>query len=446
MAEFSPRSLMTTLGDTGLRAYGGFITEEYLAELTGSKGLKTFRRMATNDPTAAAMIGACKQMVQGVEWTVTAAKDSGDEGQQAKLFVEELLEDMDTPLTDVVSEAVTMFEYGFAPCEVTHKQRNGKGSKFTDGRFGIKEISLRAQTSLIRWEMDRETGAVLGMHQQTTWKGQQYIPREKIALFRTTANKGNPEGISILRAAYRPWYFKTKIEEIEAVGIERNNAGLPLIKIPGRYLDPSADPQEKAFATAMAALGSRIRKDQQDAIVVASDRDANNVPLLEVSLLTTGGKTFSATEVIQRYDRAMARSILADFIFLGEGSAGSFALSSDKTALFAQVVGHYLKRIADTLNRDVLDVLWRFNGLDPKLRPSLSPGDLENRNITEIVGSLVQMGAAGATVFPDRELENHLRKMLGVPLAPEEGMGADLGDQGAPGMGEEDWQLPPGRG
>jgi hypothetical protein len=179
---------------------------------------------------------------------------------------------------------------------------------------------------------------------------------------------------------------------------------------------------------------------------VASDRDATGTPLLEISLLTTGGKTFSATEVIQRYDRAMARSVLMDFLFLGEGSVGSFALSADKTALFAQALGAYLKRIADTFNKDVMDVLWQANGLDPKMKPKLTPGDLENRNANEIVGALAQMAAAGATVFPDRELENHMRKLLGVPQAPEDD-GTALPDQGAPGMEdpEQDWILPNGR-
>jgi hypothetical protein len=443
--RFTAQSLMTTLGDTGLRAYGGYVSEEFLPELAGNRGLKTYRRMAANDETIAAILRACESMIQGVEWTWTAV-DSTPEAEKAKEFAEEIIEDMDTPLSDVIAEACTMFTYGFAPLEVTYKLRNGKGSRFTDGRFGLKDISLRAQTSLVRWEMDPKTGALHGMHQLSTWNGMAFIPREKLALFRTTSNKNNPEGMSFLRGAYRSWYFKAKIQEIEAVGIERNNAGLPLIKIPGRYLDPSASPEEKAFASAMAALGSRIRKDQQDSIIVASDRDATGTPLLEISLLTTGGKTFSATEVIQRYDRAMARSVLMDFLFLGEGSVGSFALSADKTALFAQALGAYLKRIADTFNKDVMDVLWQANGLDPKMKPKLTPGDLENRNANEIVGALAQMAAAGATVFPDRELENHMRKLLGVPQAPEDD-GTALPDQGAPGMEdpEQDWILPNGR-
>ena len=51
------------------------------------------------------------------------------------------------------------------------------------------------------------------------------IPMEKCLLFRTQTHKNNPEGRSILRNAYRSWYFKKRIEEIEGVGIERDLAG-----------------------------------------------------------------------------------------------------------------------------------------------------------------------------------------------------------------------------
>ena len=57
---------------------------------------------------------------------------------------------------------------------------------------------------------------------------------EKCLLFRTQTHKNNPEGRSILRNAYRSWYFKKRIEEIEGVGIERDLAGIPIA-----YVDPA---------------------------------------------------------------------------------------------------------------------------------------------------------------------------------------------------------------
>jgi hypothetical protein len=62
-----------------------------------------------------------------------------------------------------------------------------------------------------------------------------FIPIEKMLLFRTTVQRNNPEGRSMLRTAYRPWRNKKRIEEIEGVGIERDLAGLPMARIPGKF-------------------------------------------------------------------------------------------------------------------------------------------------------------------------------------------------------------------
>ena len=58
------------------------------------------------------------------------------------------------------------------------------------------------------------------------------IPIDKALLFRTKSRKDNPEGRSILRNAYRSWYFKRRIQEVEGIGIERDLAGLPVMYAP----------------------------------------------------------------------------------------------------------------------------------------------------------------------------------------------------------------------
>ncbi|NDC58215.1 MAG: hypothetical protein EBZ50_05195, partial [Alphaproteobacteria bacterium] len=414
-----PLNLLSTLGDTGLKAYGGFVTEEYLPELVGQKGLRTYRRMA-NDATIGAILFALKALVSNVEWTVQSA-NSTPEAEQAKEWLEGVIEDMDTPISDVISEACTMFVYGFAPCEVTYKVRKGwKGevrSKFDDGKLGVRSIELRGQTSLINWDVEPKTGQLRGMNQLATWKGSVYIPRKKLALFRCDSVKDNPESTSLLRTSYRAWFFKSKMEEIEAIGAERNNAGIPHIRIPAKYLDPAASPTEKAFAQAWSEVGRKIRRDQQEFILSASDNFPESAgaanagrPMIDVQLLTPSGKTFDISSIITRYDQSIARAVLMQFIFLGSTSAGSFALSSNQTELFSTALGAYLKRMAATLNRDVVDVLWDANEFPHELRPTIVPGDVEKPDMVQLMQVLAGLAGAGATVFPDPELENFVRK------------------------------------
>jgi hypothetical protein len=114
--------------------------------------------------------------------------------------------------------------------------------------------------------------------------------------------------------------------------------------------------------------------------------------------------------------------VLADFIFLGQQAVGSFALSSDKTALFATAVGAFTKAIEDVFNRHLLPRLWALNGFDMELMPQIKCGDLEKANLAELAQFMTALTGAGAQLFPDRELENHLRNVAGLPLAPEEGL------------------------
>ncbi len=55
-------------------------------------------------------------------------------------------------------------------------------------------------------------------------------------------------------------------------------------------------------------------------------------------------------------------TVLADFIFLGHQQNGSWALSSDKTELFAMACGAYLDIIAETVNSQGIPNLIDING------------------------------------------------------------------------------------
>lgn len=451
--ESLPESALTyPYGESGLRQNGGFITEEFLRKLQGPQARRVYREMSDNDPTVRAILEVIKSLICNLEYDVQAA-DETPEGEEGKKFVEGILDDMETPIADVLSEACTMFPFGFAPMEITYKLRHGKTpekrplrSKFDDGKLGVRSIQLLGQNSLARWEFDRDTGELLGMWQQPTNKralmgGSIFIHVDKMLLFRTESIKNNPEGRSLLRSIYRPWFFKTKIEEIEAVGIERDLAGLPMARIPSKYMDnPANSPEDRAIGQAYQRLVTQIRRDQNEGLVVPSDtyKDATGGStgqrMFEIELLTSGGaRTFNTTQIIDRWDRKIATAVLADFIFLGQQSVGSFALSSDKTALFAQALGAYVKRMAAVLN-SLIERLWEINALDEKTRPKIKFGDLEQRDLNEIAGFLTAMSGAGAMLFPDQELENRLRKMAGLPERAADEEGAVMPSVGVPGQ------------
>lgn len=430
----------SVIGNTGLRQTGGFVYEEFLKELRGERGARVYREMADNDGIVGAVLFAITMLIRQCKWTVQAVDDSA-EAELAQKFVEEIMDDMAKPWSSVVAEACSMFVYGYAPLEIIWKRRGGPETKdkarqsaFDDNRIGIRSIALRAQTSIVRWDIDPEDGLVTGLVQQPPSGQQVTIPAEKLLLFTTTDERSNPEGRSILRNAYRAWYFKKRIEEIEGIGIERDLAGLPVGYIPSEFFSASADAEQKQVLVAWQNLVTKIKRDQHEGILLPSDRDQSGNLLFDFKLMSTGGtRTFDTSKIIDRWDRRIATSVLADFIFLGQQAVGSFALSSDKTALFATAIGAFTGGIADVFNRQLLPRLWILNGLDREMMPTLVPADLEKPNLQELGAFLQSLTASGAPLFPDRDLENHLRTLAGLPPASEESAD-DPGDQGMPGV------------
>ena len=414
------------IGDSGLRQYGGFVREEFLTELVGEKGRQKFREMAENDSVCGAVLFAISMLIKNVEWHVKAASDD-NAGMAAKEFVESTMEDMDMGWHSVIDEVCSQFTYGFAPMEVAWKVRGGpeempgRRSKFTDGYIAPRAISLRGQNSIQRWMIDPDDSSIDGLVQMKQNGQTVEIPIDRLLLFRTTEAKNNPEGQSVLRRAYRAWYFKKKLEEIEAIGVERDLSGIPLVRIPSAYMATNATPADKRVYQRYQELAKTVRQDQQMGIVMPSDRDPKGHLLYEIELMNTGSsRRVDSNVIIERYERRIAMSAMAEFLFLGSTSAGSFALSSDKTSLFASAIGGFLRGICDVLNRHHLPRMWRLNGFPIETMPHLAPGDIEEPNLADLAAFITSLAGAGAPLFPDEDLENKLRRLASLPPVPED--------------------------
>lgn len=421
------------IGQPGFNAFGGFVIDDVLRELIGKRGRSIFREMADNDSTCSALLFAFNTLMNSADWTFQA-KDESNAAAEAQAFAEDVLfgddDGMDFPFSDCLTEAASFLPFGWSLQEIIWKRRE------SDNRIGIKKLAGRRQESIWQWKFDDKgpnpTWEVLSAIQQPPSGTLIDLPLTKCVHFKTTPASGNPEGRSVLRGAYRSWSMKKRIENIEGIGLERDLAGLPMLLVPGAMMAADADPIQKNALTAYKALVRRIRRDSQEGIILPSNRDQGGNLLFELKLLASAGtRQIDTTKIVDRYAKAIAMSVLADFIFLGQQSVGSFALSSDKTELFGIAVSGFLDVICDAYQRQLVTRLWEYNGLNPALMPTLQHSDVEQTALAEIATLIGAMVGAGAQMFPDRELENVLRKRMGLPEAPEEG----LGDQGAPGVG-----------
>ena len=442
----APRPDLTEIGSTGLRRSSGYVYEEFLTQLRGRLGARTYREMADNDPVIGSFLFAIEKIITRLEWRVDpfneigATDEPAEQDVETARFIEECLNDMSDSFDSALASILSFVVFGWSWHEIVYKRRGGpdqkdpkKRSKYSDGKIGWRKWPIRAQETWMKWEFDEDGGIQAYTQYDPSGGGMHTIPIDKSLLFRTTTQKNNPEGRSLLRNSYRPWYFKRRIEEIEAIGIERDLAGLPVAHVPPEYLSSTATPEQIAVLNAVKEIVTSIKRNENEGVIFPVIYDEAGHKLFELSLLSSGGsRQFDTDKIIQRYDQRIAMSVLSDFILLGHDRVGSFALGATKMDLWTMAVDSLCKTIADTINAHAIPRLLRLNGMDTARCPSLVYSEVAHVDLTEISDFVSKMTAAGVLV-PDPALEDHLRDLAGLPPASH-----NTEDAGGSDMSEED--------
>ena len=418
------------LGVAGTSTRNGTLKADDLQpELRGKRAIRKYREMRDNDATIGAALYAVEQMLRDVPIKVTPSDDS-DEAKKEAEFVESVLEDMDHSLDDHISEALSFLTFGFAAFEVVYKRRIGpyekspkKRSKFTDGRIGIRKIAPRAQWTINRFEVDNQSGDIYGFHQDvSSGFGTNYIPMRKGILYRTTTINGDPSGRSILRNAYSSYERLNAIQQYEAIGIERELAGIPHAEVPAEYLSADATEAQQAVLNQLKEILRDLKFNEQGFLITPSDTypgkdgEPTNQKLVSVKLISAEGtRNIDIDPVIKRYQHDIARSVLAEFIMLGGGSNGSYALSKSKSDIFLRALESYINTIVDVLNKQLIEPLWRLNGLSFDLMPKITAGDVAKHDLKEMGAYLRNLNGANVTIADDIDIVNALMEIAELP-------------------------------
>lgn len=423
----------------GTNGYGSIFFEEFLPELRGIKGVQAYTEMADNDATVGAILYAIEMLMRPVDFTIEPASDSAKDKEAAK-FVESCMNDMERTWADTLSEILSFMTYGWSWHEIVYKRRVGKttspitNSKYNDGLIGWRKLPIRAQDTLEGWEYKDDTDDLVGMTQVAPPNFDRVtIPIEKSLHFRTRSRKDNPEGRSVLRTAYRAHYFKKRLEEIEGYGMERDLAGFPVLYAPPDLPIWDDDDEMRGVLSRAETIVSSIRRDAREGLVLPGGENG-----WKLELVSSGSRRqFDTNAIIDRYDKRIATSVLADFVMLGQQQVGSFALADNKTKIFAMAVGTYLDVICEVFNNQAIPRLIDINGDHFKGisdYPKMVHGDIEDKDLTQFAAFIKEMIGAGV-IQPDESLEDEVRRVGGLPeklatAAPKEMQPGENGPQG----------------
>jgi len=443
LSEGAAKSILGVAGDN--TRTGQIRADEFIPELRGKNAIRKYREMRDNDSTIGAVMYAAEQVLRDVKLKVEPANDTEEAKREAD-FVESIFDDMDHSLDDHIAESLSSLSYGFAWFEVVYKRRVGptqrspkKNSKYTDGRLGVRKIACRAPWTVSRFDVEDKSGDVLGIYQDVGYgSGKHYIPTTKSLYYRTTVLNGDPSGRSILRNAYSSYVYLNNLQSIEAIAVERELAGIPIARIPSEYLSSDASAAQSGFVGNLQQILRDVKFNEQGYIITPSDtypdKDGSptNIRLVDIELMSSNGnRNVDIDPIVRRYQHDIARSVLSEFLMLGGGNNGSYALSKSKTDLFLRALESYIQAIVDVLNKQLVERLWQLNGLNYDLMPCIKAGDVAPHDLREIAAFLRNLNGADINVSDHPEVIQDLMDIAELNYDPitEVATETDLSDE-----------------
>ena len=429
----SLRFTIEQLGYTGLKVNNGQINEEIKRELQFPQSILTYKQMGY-DSTVASALNYYEHMMLKANVEVKPHPKANEQEQEYAQFFKECLGDMDNQSwQDFVQEVASMNQYGFCVNEIVLRKRlYSKGSKYNDGKVGIRKLPIRSQDSISKWNYDDEqnligltqTVAKTGKRGQVllSSKGEEItLPRNKFLLFRLGKKKDSPVGDSPLKGCYYPWKYKSAVEELESVGLNRDLSGVPVAWIPPQVMAEDADDSTKAQYQEWKNIVRNIQQNQQSGMVLPLAYDENTKqPLFKFELLKNeGGKAYDTSSIKQYYSNAILTALSADLLVMGQGSTGSYALGNIKNSLSAIAIEAKLKEICNVINQHLIPMIGRMNGWDLTRLPYIEFDDLESVSLEDTSKFLQRVGSIG--ILPKTlPVVNRVLNLLGLDSLPED--------------------------
>lgn len=347
-------------GSTGLLSFSGVIQEEFLKELRGREGYKRYDEIRRNSPIAGAMLYYHEMAVRKCSWNFANRSDRKAQDERVD-FLNYARENMTQSWNEFISESLTFMSFGFSIFWTNYK-RDEKNGLIWD------TFSPRAQNTVYQWLLNypnykeydpaKRNGDILGFIQQAPPTYQTVtLTMDRLIHFRTRVERNNPEGISLLRNAWIPYYYAKNLQAIEAIGYERDLNGLPKVQMPPGANVSESDPNSDVNKA--MEIVRNVRNDEQGGVVVPDG--------WVFELLSGSGKGFADIgRTIQRYESRMLMAMLSQFIMLGQDGVGSLALSKDSTSIAEMVVNATADIIAETFTKQEIPRILKLNGYDPE--------------------------------------------------------------------------------
>lgn len=379
------------LGASGTSKYGGVFDVEYNSDLKFPKSIDIYDQMRKGDATVKAALLSVKLPIRAANYFFEPASEDKKDLDILEKCEEQFFRK--TKIINIVEDMCTALDFGFSIFEKVYEIK--------DGMVFFKKIAPRVQDSIISWETNSgEDGICQQAMKEGTWQLID-IPMSKLFIFSFEKEGDNLEGVSILRAAYKHWYYKENAYKIEAIAAERNGVGVPVVRVNKTLTSEEEDE---------ILLILRNLRANEDACIIEKGGDD-----VQFRFESPNGQ-FDFEKFILHHDRQIVKSVLAQFLELGV-TKGAMSLSDSHSNLFYQSLDSIADKIVEAL-QTLVDEFVLLNYGTGVEAPTLKHSDIGERSFNDFSLALERLSKAGL-ITPDESTEEYIRKLLDLPEREE---------------------------
>ncbi len=412
--------VMKPRGESGRFHTDGFINvDEVNQALAGERGLEIFDEMWRTDADCRRALTMAGVPLAAGTWEV---RPFGDEKDPTTPEDEEIAEFVTWCLFEHMAPALAAHIWelwrvagrcGRAPFEQIYEVAEWRGRPV----LALKTLDLRLPKTIQRYVQD---GPDLVALEQWRMNGQTAVlPMRDLVYYRLGAEGDNWEGESLLRPAYKHWKYKSAIELVQAIGIEKTAIGVPTGYPPESASDSQKDAFEEFLMTVRANEASYFMAPGPRADHASNQNGTTGWFWEFVTASSSEGGKQDVKDSLDYHASKIDAVVLGEFMRLGQQGVGARAtadVQQDPFLAYCEALAGIV--VEAPINTQLIPRLVGLNFSTQRM-PKLTCSLIDSTSLTELADYISKLASAGA-LRPEPTLEAYLRSRADLPEADED--------------------------
>jgi hypothetical protein len=373
--------------------------------LNGAQAIGTFEQMSMNDSAVDVSLRAGKMPIVGADFFIEPF-DNLPENKDIADFVDfNLLHSQSSPFLSSLQDHLRMMEHGHSVSEKVYEEREWTPRRKGANRRNyimLRKVSPRLAPQIKEYIYDDEGGPeeIIYRAIRANNRPQEVtIPISKAIIFTHNKRGGNLEGRSLLRTAYKHWFYKDNLYKIDGIQKERHGMGFPIIELP-----PTANDNDIRLAL---ELVSNIRTNERAGAVLPTGW------VLRFAELP--GQPVDVMRSVDHHNGMIMLNVMVQFLLMGIAEGGGRATAGSHQDMFTKSLRYLANLVCDMYNLYVIPQLVAYNWNTDSF-PQIKVRNIgETKDLQQWASAMSNLASQNLITL-DLDTEQWVRSKVDAPL------------------------------